>query len=72
MINLRGQLLFTEGKNAVNKFIKTILKENNYCKQMIKKHFNKNLVITVEDEEDFNQVINAGYVINCWLQGKIK
>ena len=30
------------GKNAVNRFIETILKEMNYCKKIIKKHINKN------------------------------
>ena len=34
-----------KGKNAVNKFIKSILKEMNYCQKIIKKHFHKNLVI---------------------------
>ena len=38
------------GKNGVNKFIEAILKVNEYCKKMIKKHFNKNLVMSVEDE----------------------
>ena len=29
------------GKNAVNKFIEVILKENYYCKKVIKNHFNR-------------------------------
>ena len=37
-------------KNAINKFIEAIFKENDYCKKMIKKHFNKNLAMSVEDE----------------------
>ena len=40
-------------KNAVNKFIEKILKENKYCKKMMKKHINKNLVMSVEDERSF-------------------
>ena len=40
-------------KNAVNKFTETILKENEYCKKIIKKHFNKNLLMFVEDERNF-------------------
>ena len=40
-------------ENAVNKFIKAILKEYNYCKKMIKKHFNKNFVMTAKDERGF-------------------
>ena len=57
------------GKNAVNKFIEAILKENKYFKKMIKKHFNKNLVTSVEDERSFKSSnVNAGYLINCLLQ----
>ena len=38
---------------AVYKFIEAILKEMNYCKQIIKSHFNENLVMSAEDEERF-------------------
>ena len=38
-----------KGKNVVNKFIKAILKEHDYCKKIIKKHFNKNIVMFEED-----------------------
>ena len=51
MIDLARQLFFTEEKNAINKFIKTILDEYDYCKKVIKIHFNKNLVMSVEDKE---------------------
>ena len=51
MIDLVRQLFFTEEKNAINKFIKTILDEYDYCKKVIKIHFNKNLVMSVEDKE---------------------
>ena len=39
------------GKNAVYKFIEAILKEYDYCKKMIKKHFNKNLIMSSEEEK---------------------
>ena len=48
-------------KNAVNKFIKATLGEYDYCKNVIEKHFNKNLVMSVEDEERF-QSRNK-----CWI-----
>ena len=38
-----------KGKNVANKFIKAILKEHDYCKKIIKKHFNKNIVMFEED-----------------------
>ena len=34
------------GQNAVHIFIETILKEHYYCKKVIKKHFDKNLVMS--------------------------
>ena len=54
IINLVNQLLFTEEKNDVNKFIEAILKEYDCCKKGIKKHFNKNLIMSVQDEKGFN------------------
>ena len=39
------------GKNAIYRFIEAILKEYDYCKKVIKKHFNMNLIISAEDEE---------------------
>ena len=37
------------GKNVACEFIKAILKEYEYCKKIIKKHFNKNLIISEEE-----------------------
>ena len=34
------------GENAADEFIKVILKEYKYCKKVIKKHFNKNLIMS--------------------------
>ena len=38
-------------KNAIKKFIEAILKVMNYCKNVIKNNFNKNLVMSPEDED---------------------
>ena len=52
-----------------DKFSKTvleaILKEYDYCKKIITNHFNKNLVMSAEDEERF-QLSN-----NCWICNKL-
>ena len=40
------------GKDAVYNFINTVIKESKYCTDVIKKHFNKELAMTVEDNED--------------------
>ena len=40
------KVVLYRGKNAVYKFIEAVLKEYDYCKKMIKKHFDKNLKLT--------------------------
>ena len=49
------------GKNAAYKFIETILKEYEYCKKVMKKHFNKNLIMGEKEENQF-QSSNI-----CWI-----
>ena len=41
------------GENAVYKFMEKMLEEVEYCKAVIKKHFNKPLVLTEVDEQHF-------------------
>ena len=41
------------GENAVYKFMEKMLEEVKYCKTVIKKHFNKPLVMTEVDEQHF-------------------
>ena len=49
------KVVLYRGKNFVYKFIKSILNEYNYCRKVIKKHFNKNLVMSVQKKKkDFN------------------
>ena len=52
-------------KNAVCKFIKCIFKEYGFCRSVMKKHFNKNLVMTAEENEEFER-FNI-----CWVCGKL-
>ena len=52
------------GKNAVLKFIMSILKEYDYYRSVLKKHFNKNLVITAEKNKEIEKT-NI-----CWICGK--
>ena len=42
-----------KGENAVYKFMEKMLEEVEYCKAVIKKHFNKPLVMTEVDEQHF-------------------
>ena len=53
-------MLYTEEKNAAYKFIETILEEYD-CKKIMKKHFNENLVMSIDEEERF-QLSNS-----CWI-----
>ena len=58
-------VVLCRGKNAMYEFIKAILKEMNYWKKRIKRHFNKNLVMSAEDEIRF-QSSNK-----CWRCNKL-
>ena len=48
------------GENAAYEFIKAIFQEHKYCKKIMNKHFNKNLVMTEEKEHLFQQSNNCG------------
>ena len=43
-----------KGKNAACEFIKGILEDYEYCKKLMKKHFNKNLIMSEKEENNFN------------------
>ena len=53
------------GINAINRLIEAIYKECDFCKKVIKKDFNKNFVMSAEDEERF-QSSNK-----CWVCDKL-
>ena len=47
------KVVLYRGKNAPYRFIKAIFEEYDYCKKVIKKHFNKNVIMFAEEEERF-------------------
>ena len=47
------------GKNAVYKFMENMLEEVNWCKQTMKKQFKKPLIMTKENETDFQKAIKC-------------
>ena len=57
-------IVLFRGKNAAFKFIKVILKEYDYLKKVMKKHFNKNLIMT-KDEEQLQSSST------CWICEKL-
>ena len=66
--NFSKKVVLYRGKDAVCKFIKSILNEYNYCRGegggvVIKKHFNKNLIMSAEEEERFEQS-NISWICN--------
>ena len=42
--------------------MKAILKEYNYCKKVMNKHFNKKLIMSEEEEHLFQKRIVVGFV----------
>ena len=72
------------GENAAYEFIKATLKEFKYCKKVMKKHFNKNLIISEKEEEQFHSsnicwiceklIDNAGEKVrdHCHVTGNIR
>ena len=59
------QIVVYRGKNVAYEFVKAILKEYKYCKKKINKHFNKNVIMSEEEEQLF-QESNS-----CWICGKL-
>ena len=53
------------GENAAYEFIKAILKEYKYCKKVMNKHFNKNLIMSEKEEHLFQQSNS------CWICKKL-
>ena len=49
------RIVVYRGENVVYEFIKAILKEYTYCKKVMNKHFNENLIMSEEEEHLFQQ-----------------
>ena len=64
IISLVSQFVF-RGENTAYEFIKAILKEYKYCKKVMNKHFNKNLIMSEEEEHLFQQSNS------CWICKKL-
>ena len=58
-------LLFIEVKMQLMNFIKAIFKEYKFCKKVINKHFNKDLVMSEKEEHLFEQSSS------CWICEKL-
>ena len=49
------------GEDAVSNFIISVTEESKYCNEVLKNHFNKELVMTKEDKEE--TLLNVGSVM---------
>ena len=62
---IRKSVVFYTVINATNRFIETILEEYSYCKSVTKSILISIKLCLQKMSKDVNQVIDAGYVINC-------
>ena len=60
------------GKDEVYNFINSMIKESKYCNEVMTKHFNKELVMTKEDNEDFKSSIKCWICDNYYIDTDIK
>ena len=58
-------IVLYRGKNVVYKFIQRFLNEYSYCRSIMKKYFNKNLIMSAEEEKQFEKAEI------CWICNKL-
>ena len=64
--NFTKAIVVFRGENAAYEFIEKILKEFEYCKKVMKKHFNKHLIMSEKEEEEQFQSSST-----CWICEKL-
>ena len=60
------------GKDAVYNFISSMIEESTYCSDVTKKHFNKELVLTKKDNEDFENTTKCWVCDNDYIDSDVK
>ena len=60
------------GKDAVYNFTSSMTEESKYCSAVMKKHVNKELVMTKEDNEDFENSNKCWVCDNDYIDGDVK
>ena len=61
---IKGIVVY-RGENAAYGFIKVTMKEYKYCKKVMSKHYNKNLIMSEEEQHSFQQSNS------CWICEKL-
>ena len=67
-INFKSYL----SKDAVYSFIYSMIKESKYCSDVMKKYFNKELVMTKEDNEGFENSSKCWICDNDYVDNDVK
>ena len=60
------------GQDAVCNFISSMIEESKYCSDVMKKKLSKELVMTKEDNEDFENSIKCFICDNDYIDGDVK
>ena len=60
------------GENAVYNFINSMVKESKYCSDVMKKHFEKELLMTKNANEDFENSTKFWICDNEYVDGNVK
>ena len=72
MIGFTRPIVVYRGENGAYAFIKAILKEYKYCRKIMNKQFNKNLIMSEKEEHLLNKVTVVGFVKNLLIMMKKK
>ena len=59
-------------EDAAYKFISSMIEEIKYCSDVMKKYFNKELVMTKEDSEDFENSTKCWICDNDYIDGDVR
>ena len=60
------------GEDAVYNFINITIEESNYFTDFMKKQFNKDIVMTKVDDEDFEKSAKSSVYCNVWADDDVK
>ena len=55
------------GKDTICNFISSMIEESKYCSDMMKRHFNKEFVMSKKDDEDFENSIKFWICDNDYI-----
>ena len=60
------------GEDAVYNFISSVIEESKYCSNVMKKHFNKELVMIKKENDNFEKSIKCWICDNDYIDNDVK